>query len=199
VPDFFVVTPARGSAKPRSQGAELTKIDAIWTAAVQCGIAVGPNAQAWIDWYAKSLEAGQAQELPEAQADSQQDMARFENFLMLDQGEDVQPADYDLMAAHIPEHREAQNQARAAGDLGAYQRIEQHIQAHIQLQAANAAKIAAAQQTPSPAAPVAGPATGITRGLDGGLAAAAGQAQPGGTPIFPMPLLPPAASTRVAP
>lgn len=149
IPDFFVVKTAKGSAAPRSQGAELKKIDTIWAAIETSGLAA-TNPAKYIDWFVKSLNANEALELPEVESDAQTDMAKFENFLMLDEGIDVEPADYDLLPAHIPEHREAQNQARASGDLEAYRRIETHVQKSIALVQANAAKVAAAQAVPSP-------------------------------------------------
>jgi hypothetical protein len=131
VPDFYLVKVAKGSAKPRSQGAELKKIDAIWLAATQCGVfAADPHA--WIKWYSDSLEAGQSLELPEAQPDSQTEMANFENFLM-QRGEDVEPADYDLLPTHVPIHREAQDQARAADDVELFARIQTHVDRSIAL------------------------------------------------------------------
>jgi hypothetical protein len=179
IPDFWVVRPAKGSAKPRSQAAELLKVDAIWAAIESSGL-VATNPGKYVDWYVKSLDAGQPLELPEVESDSQVEMARFENFLMLDQGEDVQPQDYDLLPSHLPEHREAQNQARAAGDIDAYQRIERHVQQSIQLQAANAAKIAAATAPglTQPAPPVGPPQLGPAPQSPISLLAAAAAAPP---------------------
>lgn len=157
IPDFYVIRSAPGSSKPRSQGAELTKIDAIWQAALASGV-VATAPQKWIDWYARSLDAGEALQLPGQEADAQVEWARFENFLMLDQGEDAVPVDYDLLPVHVPIHREAQNDARAAGDLQAYQRIEQHIQASIALTQQNAARVAGASAAPSPLVPTPPPA-----------------------------------------
>lgn len=159
IPDFFMVKVPSGAPAPSSQAAELKKIDAIWAAAAVTVAAPGqPDAHKWVDWYARSLNAGETLELPEVETDAQVEMAKFENFLMLDEGIDVQPADYDLLPAHIPEHREAQNQARAAGDMEAYARLQRHVDASVAMQQANAMKVAAAQNVPSPLAPPGAPA-----------------------------------------
>lgn len=148
IPDFFIVKVPKGTAQPRSQAAELTKIDAIWNAAVATGVVV--NNEKWVRWYAESLDAGNALDLPVVDVDSQAELAAFENFLMLHEGLTPQPADYDLAPVHIPIHREAQDEARAAGDAGAYQRLEQHIQLTIQVATINAQRVAAAQAAPAP-------------------------------------------------
>lgn len=132
IPDFFVVKSGRGSARPRSQGAELTKIDAIWKAATEAGLTTGPNGAKWVDWYTRSLDAGQALDLPIEEADSQADLAHFENFLMR-QGETPVPAEHDVMPVHIPVHREELDQARAAEDHELAARILQHIDESIQI------------------------------------------------------------------
>jgi hypothetical protein len=129
IPDFFVVRPATGAAKPRSQGAELTKVDAIWAAASASGL-VAAQPQRWVEWYGSSLNAGQALDLPGEESGSQVDFAQFENFLMLD-GQDVKVSEYDLAPVHVPIHREAQDQARAGGDMDTFNRIQAHVDEHI--------------------------------------------------------------------
>lgn len=151
VPDFYMVKVAKGAPQPRSQAAELKKIDAFWAAAEQSGLVIQDPA-AWVSWYVESVNAGEAQEIPEPQADSQTQMAEYENLLMR-HGETPIPADYDLMPVHLPKHREAQDQARAADDLELFMRIQQHLDASVVVQQENAAKVAQHQQTPSPLAP----------------------------------------------
>jgi hypothetical protein len=168
IPDFYMARVAKGAPQPRSQAAEIKKIDSIWAALVQCGLAV-KEPEKYAAWYYDSIQAGQAQDLPEPTQDSQLKLAEFENMLML-QGEQVEPADYDLFPVHLPVHREAQDQARAAGDWAAYQRIQQHVDASLAMQQANAAKVAAAQNVPSPLGPP----------VPGG-----GQPVPGGQPPQP--------------
>lgn len=151
IPDFYMVKVAKGAPQPRSQAAELKKVDAIWASAEQSGL-VQANAAAWVSWYVDSINAGVAQEIPEPQADSQTQMAEYENLLMRE-GEDVIPADYDLLPVHLPIHREAQDQARASGDMQLFLRIQNHIDLSVQVQQENAAKVAQSQQAPSPLAP----------------------------------------------
>lgn len=151
IPSQYMVRKATGAPLPRSQAAELKKLDAIWAAAVQAWVAVN-DGQTWVEWYANSLEAGQPVDLPEAPKDSQQEMARLENLLMR-QGQQPPVMDYDVMPIHLPEHRAAEDEARAAGDIGTLTRIVRHVQDHIQVAQQNAAQLAAAQQAPSPLGP----------------------------------------------
>lgn len=129
VPDWFMVKVAKGAPMPRSQAAEITKIDAIWTAARTTGVVVASPemAEKWTAWYAGSLNAGEALEIPKPDPDAQAEMAHFENELMLHQGQTPEPTEYDVVFTHEPIHREAQDQARAANDAEAYQRIQSHI------------------------------------------------------------------------
>lgn len=147
MPDFYVVKQASGVSAPRSQAAEIKKVDAIWQAALASQV-VAHDPDGWMRWYATSLSAGEMLELPEPQKESQEQFAAFENYLM-ENGEEVQPADYDLLPVHLPVHREAQDQARAAGDMELYQRLQRHIDASQAVVAANAAQLAAV--TPPPA------------------------------------------------
>lgn len=135
VPTWFQAKVSEGGTLPRTQGAELTKIDAIWGAANATGVTQGPNAQKWAEWYARSLDAGQMQEIPEEEIDSQVQVAHYENSLMLNAGEVPQPADHDIQPTHIPIHRQALDQARAAGDVAAAQRVQQHIDLSTQSEA----------------------------------------------------------------
>jgi uncharacterized protein (DUF2384 family) len=151
IPSQYMVRRATGAPLPRSQAAELKKLDAIWAAAVQAWVAVN-DGQTWVEWYADSLEAGQPVDLPEAPKDSQQEMARLENLLMR-QGQQPQVMDYDVMPIHLPEHRQAEDEARAAGDIAQLARIVRHVQDHIQMAQQNAAQLAQAQQQPSPLGP----------------------------------------------
>jgi hypothetical protein len=149
LPDFFMVNTAPGPA-PRSQGALLKQLDAIWAAAVQSWVAVN-DGQAWVEWYSDSIKAGKPLDLPGAQSDTQKVLAYYENQLMTE-GEQPQVQDYDILPQHLPVHREAQDQARAAGDLETYQRLVAHIQDHIEVAQQNAAQLAATQQGAAPTA-----------------------------------------------
>jgi hypothetical protein len=150
IPAFFMVKVARGTAKPRTQAAELTKVEQLWHAAVESGI-VQADPQGWHDWYKDSLDAGQAVETPKANADAQSHKAQVENHLLFE-GQEVPVAYYDPPETHIPIHRQAQIQAQMSGDQMADQRIEQHIQMHEQAAQQNAMQLG--QQFPAvPGAP----------------------------------------------
>lgn len=156
IPDMYVVRPAHGSSQPRSQGAELKKVDSIWQAALNSGI-VAVNPEPWIRWYADSLEAGQALDLPEDAGDEHVMKAERECQLML-HGEDVTPAYYDPPDVHIPIERSAQVQAEMTEDWQTWRRIETHIQMELELARQNAEKVAAEQpdlpaETAAPAQP----------------------------------------------
>ena len=135
IPPFFIVKVAKGSAKPRSQGAELTKIDQIWNGAVASGVMVN-DPQGWIQWLYDSLEAGQALQIPSAGLDSDQEKAETENHKMFE-GEEVPVAYYDNIAVHLPIHRAAQIEAELAGEFELWTRLERHIQEHLQAQVLN--------------------------------------------------------------
>lgn len=128
IPTFFMAKVATGAPEPRSQGAQLKMLDSIWAAAVQAWVAVqdGPT---WVGWYAASLAAGKPLDLPQAKADTQHDLAYLENELM-SAGEQPPVMDYDNLTVHLPVHREAEDQARAQGDLPTLLRIIRHIQDH---------------------------------------------------------------------
>lgn len=151
VPDFYMVNQAEGPAAPRSQAAEIKKVDAIWGAALASTI-VQTDPASWTAWYSDSLKAGRALELPEPQKDSQERFAEFENFLMQN-GEEVEPAYYDLAPVHIPSHREAQDHARVTGDMETVARIERHIQATLEIQTEVAQQQAALEPAPPPVPP----------------------------------------------
>lgn len=151
IPPFFVVKVAKGAAKPRTQAAELTKVEQLWNAAVNAGV-VAQNPEEWLVWYAESLDAGQKRELPEVPSDDQTDKARLENHFLL-QGEQMPVAYYDRVDIHIPIHRSAQDQMMLSGDQQLFQLIEDHIQLHLQAAQQNAQKISAMQPPPPPLPP----------------------------------------------
>jgi hypothetical protein len=145
IPPFFIVKAAKGTAKPRSQAAELKKIEDIWTASLNSQQPLP------VQWLKDSLEAGQALDLPEKPSDDQLEKAQRENHRLL-QGEQLEPAYYDPPEVHIPIHRGAQIQADQSGDIQAVQTIEAHIKLHEQMAAENAAQLT--QQIPGvPGAP----------------------------------------------
>ncbi|HXJ66812.1 MAG TPA: hypothetical protein VNN79_23895, partial [Actinomycetota bacterium] len=158
IPTQYRVRPATGQPQPRSQGAQVKKIDAIWQAAV-ASLVVQTDPAAWTDWYKRSLEAGQPQKLPAAGATSQDQIISLENMLMR-QGEWVEPAYYDPIQLHVPGHRMEQDRARAEGDTPTAQLLEQHIQRHLYWSTVNAQQQAAIGPQPEPQdATTGGPAT----------------------------------------
>lgn len=134
---FYVVKVANGAAKPRSQGAMLQLVNDLMNKSVESGQPLP------LDWYKRSLEAGQPLDLPDLPMSEQVQVAQLENHEML-AGVDVQVAYYDNPDLHVPQHRMAQDQARAAGDNGAVQTIERHVQQHLAVAQQNAADSAAA-------------------------------------------------------
>lgn len=177
IPAFYIVRTAKGAAKPRSQAADLTKIDNIWTAGVNA-LVVQQNGPAWVRWYYDSLNAGEPLELPEDPGNEQADKAQLENHLLA-MGQPVDVAYYDPIQIHLPFHRDAQVAADMAGEAAVVAAIEQHIQQHLQMeqqksmqQAQLAAAAAPAQAAladggfmPQPVQPAAvGPGAPMTRG-----------------------------------
>lgn len=151
IPTFYVVRPAKGSGKPRSQAAQLKMIEDIWNAALQAG-AIVANPDRWVEWRKESMEAGQPRDLPEVPAEEQTQKAELENHAMMN-GADPPVAYYDRPDLHIPVHRSAQDHALLAGDIQTWQSVENHVQQHLQVSAANAQRVAALAPPPLPVDP----------------------------------------------
>ena len=128
-PAFFIVKVAKGASKPRSQAAELKKVEEIWQGALNAGATMN-NPHDWVSWLKDSLEQGQALELPEGGTDAHADKAELENSLIIS-GEAPPVQYYDPHGVHIPIHREGQIQAELNEDLQLWQRYEIHIQNHV--------------------------------------------------------------------
>jgi hypothetical protein len=103
IPKDVRVKPADGSPLPRTQGAQIKKVDAIFQAAVESG-AAARDPDSWTAWYKASYDAGEPQDLPTRSPSTQQQLAQLENMLMR-QGEEVEPAYYDDLHLHLPVHR----------------------------------------------------------------------------------------------
>lgn len=129
IPSFYIVKVARGAAKPRSQAAELKKIEDLWKGALESA-AVASNPQEWVQWYKQSLEAGQVLELPAVHSDDQTDKAELENHLML-LGQPMPVQYYDPHDQHILIHRGAQIEAELSEEMDKWALIEQHVQQHV--------------------------------------------------------------------
>lgn len=147
IPPFFIVKVAKGATKPRSQAAELKKIEDIWNAAVATS-AYMESPHDWVEWLKDSLEQGQALDLPEGGADAHADKAELENSLLL-AGQQIIAKYYDPHGVHIPIHREAEIEAELAGDVQLWASIEEHIQSHV-LMAQQTAQIMQSMTPPEP-------------------------------------------------
>lgn len=135
LPDFYVLRVPTGATKPRSQAAELKKIDDIFQRSIDAAQPLP------ITWYAASIEAGEPLELPQEDGNSQHDKAQLENHV-LSAGMELGVQYYDNPEIHIPVHRSSQIAAEISGDEAAWQAHEQHIQQHIVQAAENAAQTA---------------------------------------------------------
>jgi len=148
IPERYVVDVPNQGALPRSQAAELQKINDIWNAAASVGQPLP------LDWYVTSLNAGKAQDLPASLTNVSKHKAELENIVMFHskQSVPVSPEDDDL--AHVEIHRSFQMQQRAIADQGdaeaeaIWQALEQHCQEHL--------ASAQNQQQPNPGEPTGG-------------------------------------------
>lgn len=128
-PSFYRVYVAKGAAQPRSQAAQLKKVDDMATFAINSGAAAqDPNA--YLGWLKESYEAGAPVALPEASRHDQLDKALLEN-AQLEQKVVPAVAYYDDHALHVTVHRSVQARADAGGDPEVSAACEQHIQAHL--------------------------------------------------------------------
>lgn len=146
IPPMYIVRPAVGPAKPRSQGAQLQLVADVWAGVVATG-AFTSDPNAYVKWLKESNEAGEPLPLPVPPSDNQADLAERENHALM-AGEQPAVAYWDVFPTHLPIHRAAEDQARLAGDIGALARIEHHVQEHREVAAENAAAITA--QAPQP-------------------------------------------------
>jgi hypothetical protein len=133
VPDRYLVRTPRGGALPRSQAAELQKINDVWTAASASGKPLP------LEWYVNSLNAGKMQDIPSSIGDIQLHKAELENIVMVQTGEPVPVSESDDHAKHGESHRAFQIPLRQLADMGdpeaAKQNaiLEAHIQEHLQI------------------------------------------------------------------
>jgi hypothetical protein len=160
IPTFYIVKIGQGTAKPRSQAAELQKITDIWNAAA-LATAVQQNPNAWVQWYKDSFEAGSALELPASEVEDPGEKAEYENHF-LQQGVPMPIAYYDIHAIHLPKHRRAQDAAMFTQQMQLWQLIEDHCQLHIN--AAQAQAEAQMQMAAPPGPAAVGPGGGVTPG-----------------------------------
>lgn len=132
IPKRYLVNIARQGSLPRSQAAELQKINDIWNAAASIGQPLT------LDWYVQSLNAGKAQKLPASLTNVSKHKAELENIVMLHTKEvvPVSPEDDDMAHAQIHGAFKQQfDEMAMAGDENAHivaSKIEQHRQMHLQ-------------------------------------------------------------------
>ena len=132
IPYRYLVRPPRGGALPRTQAAELQKINDLWNASG------GLNGRLGFEWYAESMEQGKAQEIPPSLSDSQLHRAELENIVIVSTGQPTPVAEYDDDAKHVEVHRSFQTNLQTAADMGdenamtLVQAFEAHIQEHEQ-------------------------------------------------------------------
>jgi hypothetical protein len=182
IPDRYLVTSPRQGALPRSQAAELQKINDVWNAAAAIGKPLP------LDWYVQSLNAGKMQDLPASLANVSKHKAELENIVMFHTHEavPVSPEDDDL--AHGEIHRAFQQQMAAMRDQGdesagkVYDAIEAHMQEHL---------ASAQDTTQGPPSAGAGPeVTGGPQGSQPGSASTGRPPDPGSLSLPNPPQLP---------
>lgn len=153
IPERYLVKRPHGGSLPRSQAAEIQKINDIWGAA---------QGTLPLTWYVDSLNAGKPLHLPPSIGDSDLHKAELENVIIL-QGRAAPPvAPYDDDARHVESHRAAQMEAQSAVDAGdesmleVVQAFEQHIVEHEASAKAGQVPSVSIPAAPSPAAPTPG-------------------------------------------
>jgi hypothetical protein len=142
IPPRYLLKQPQGGSLPRSQAAEIQKINDIWAAAA---------GTLPLSWYIESLEAGKPQPVPPSMGESHKHKAHLENLIILSTGQAPPVAPYDDHQAHIPEHRREQMESQArldAGDESAQEEVdafEEHVLEHEAVAQQNAPDLAMAQ------------------------------------------------------
>lgn len=135
IPNRYVVRPPRGGALPRSQAAELQKINDIWQAS---------GGRLPLQWYVDSLDAGSPQDIPPSPGDEQLHKAELENIAMATSLAPAPVSEADDDAKHAESHRAFQTKIRILADLGDAKAMAQvevfetHLKEH-EMSAANKA------------------------------------------------------------
>jgi hypothetical protein len=166
----YLARPPRGGTLPRSQAAELQKVNDIFGVIRQSPL-FARNPEQWVNWYIDSLNAGKPQDLPPSIGDQQAHKAELENIAMTKTGEPVPVAEYDDDIRHVEIHRAFQIPLRALMDEGdedsgrQVEVLEMHIREHM----ASAEREAAAINPPQPGTGIpAGPQQAPPPGPSGG-------------------------------
>lgn len=130
VPDRYLVRTPRGGALPRSQAAELQKINDVWTAS---------QGKLPLEWYVASLNAGKMQDIPSSIGDLQLHKAEMENLLMVNTGEPIPVSEADDHQKHAESHRAFQIPLKQLADMGddnaltQHTILENHLQEHLRM------------------------------------------------------------------
>jgi hypothetical protein len=155
IPGRFLVKMPRVGSMPRSQAAELQKINDIWAASA---------GKLPLEWYVNSLNAGKAQDLPVSLGDQQLHKAEMENILMQELKQPIPVSDSDDHMKHVESHRTAQIPWKTLADMGdpnasqVYSILEAHIQEHSQTAENVAIRNSEGMMQPqNPQMPTAGP------------------------------------------
>jgi hypothetical protein len=145
----------RVGSMPRSQAAELQKINDIWAASA---------GKLPLEWYVNSLNAGKAQDLPVSLGDQQLHKAEMENILMQELKQPIPVSDSDDHMKPVESHRTAQIPWKTLADMGdpnasqVYSILEAHIQEHSQTAENVAIRNSEGMMQPqNPQMPTAGP------------------------------------------
>jgi hypothetical protein len=156
IPDRYLVKRAHGGTLPRSQAAEIQKINDVWAAS---------GGKLPLTWYIESLNSGKIQDIPPSLGDSDSHKAELENIIISKTLGPPPVAPYDDDELHVSIHRTAQMQAQSrmdAGDEDAQTEVEafeSHIIEHEESARSTAALTAQGGQTtmmpaqPSPQVP----------------------------------------------
>ncbi len=142
IPARYILKQPQGGSLPRSQAAEIQKINDIWAAAA---------GRLPLEWYINSLEAGKPQPLPPSLGEQHKHKASLENLIILSTGQAPPVAPYDDHAAHVEIHRAEQMESQMrldAGDEAAQVEVdafEEHINEHDSMAQAMAPELAQAQ------------------------------------------------------
>jgi hypothetical protein len=159
IPARYILKQPQGGSLPRSQAAEIQKINDIWAASA---------GTLPLSWYIESLETGKPQPIPPSLGESHKHKASLENLIILSTAQAPPVAPYDDHAVHVEIHRTEQMESQTRvdyGDESAQEEVdafEAHINEHDLQAQANAPELAAAgggmvqpQANPGGHAPVA--------------------------------------------
>jgi len=166
IPERYLVRPPRGGSLPRSQAAELQKVNDIWNAASAIGQPLP------LEWYVQSLDAGKPQQIPTSPTAADAHVAELENIVMFTTGEAPPVTEEQDDETHVKHHRPFQAQMKAMADQGdehaleVYNLLEEHCVEHMHSAERNAnvpltppdqvQQNAGPAEQPGPAGPVPG-------------------------------------------